>query len=135
MAELVLPKVGDPMPESIGLCADEYASVRELRLAMQKLVDVVKARESEIKEHIIQELPKSQNTGAAGKKYRAQIVTKDEPTLKDWDALTTYIAENNRFDILTKRLADKAVKDMWEAGDTVPGIEKFRAVDVSITKI
>lgn len=135
MPELILPKAGDPMPKSIGLCADEYASVRELRLAMEKLVASVKERETEIKEHIIRELPKSDNTGAAGKKYRAQIVTKDQPTLRDWDAFTAYVAKYNRFDMLTKRLADKAVKDTWEAGEAVPGIEKFKTVDVSITKL
>lgn len=128
-------KVGAPMPPSIGLCADLYSEIRELRLAMQKMVDDVKARENEIKEHIIQELPKSNNTGAAGRRYRAQIVTKEVPTLKDWDAFTAYVVEANRFDLLHKRVADKPVKDLWEAGEAVPGIEKFKAVDVSITKI
>jgi hypothetical protein len=126
---------GSPMPASIGMCADLYSEIRELRLAMQKMVDDVKARENEIKEHIIQELPKSNNTGAAGKRYRAQIVTKDVPTLKDWDAFTAFVVKSNRFDLLHKRVADKPVKDLWEAGESVPGIEKFKAVDVSITKI
>ena len=79
------------MPESVGLCADLYAEVRDLRLAMQKIVDKVKERESEIRNYIINELPKSQNTGAAGKRYRAQIVTKEVPTLKDWNAFTKFV--------------------------------------------
>jgi hypothetical protein len=128
-------QTGSPMPASVGLSADLYSEVRELRLAMQKIVDDVKGRESEIKEHIINNLSKSSDTGAAGKRYRAQIVTKEVPTLKDWEALTKFIAANNRFDLLHKRVADTAVKDMWEAGVAVPGVEKFRATDVSITKI
>ena len=128
-------QTGAPMPASVGLCADLYSEVRELRLAMQKIVDEVKARETEIKDYIINELPKSQNTGAAGKKYRAQIVTKDVPTLKNWDELTLYITHTGRFDLLYKRIAEKPVKDMWEAGESVPGVEKFKVVDVSITKL
>lgn len=128
-------QVGATMPASIGMCADLYAEIRELRLAMQKLVDTVKERESEIKTHIINELPKSNNTGAAGKKYRAQIVTKEVPTLKDWDKLTIFISIENRFDLLYKRLADKPIKDMWDAGRDIPGVEKFKSVDVSITKL
>lgn len=128
-------KTGALMPASIGLCADLYSEVRELRLAMQKIVDDVKARETEIKEHIIDNLSKSSDTGAAGRKYRAQIVTKEVPTLKDWTAFTAYVAENNRFDLMHKRIADTAVKDMWEAGADVPGVGKFKAVDVSITKL
>lgn len=126
---------GAPLPGSIGLCADLYAEVRELRLAMQKHVDEVQAREREVREHIIANLSKSDDTGAAGKKYRAQIVTKLKPSLKDWDAFTAFVAKNQRFDLLQKRMSEKAVLDMLEEGESVPGIERFNAVDVSITKI
>lgn len=130
-----LPAVGDPMPKSMGLCADLYSEVRELRLAMQKIVEDVKARETEIREHIIANLSKSDDTGAAGKKYRAQIVVKPEPSLKDWDSFTRFVVENDRFDLLHKRIADKPIKDLWEDGVDVPGVERFNAVSVSITKI
>ena len=126
---------GSEMPPSIGLCADLYAEVREIRLAMQKHVDAVKSRESEVREHIIANLSKSDDTGAAGKKYRAQIVMKDTPRLKDWDAFTEFVAKAKRFDLMQKRLSDKAVKDVWDSGETVPGVEAFKAIDVSITKI
>jgi hypothetical protein len=126
---------GAPLPPSIGLCADLYAEVRELRLAMQKHVDNVKRREAEIREHIINNLSKSDDTGAAGKRYRAQIVTKDVPTLRDWDAFTAFVARANRWDLLHKRVADKPVRDLWEEGEQVPGIEAFKTVDVSITRI
>ena len=126
---------GEPMPPSIGLCADLYSEVRELRLEMQKIVDKVKARETEIREHIIKNLSKSSDTGAAGKKYRAQVVTKIVPTLESWDDLTAFVARTGSWDMLTKRLADKAIKDRWEAGQEVPGVKRFQTVDVSITKI
>lgn len=123
------------MPPSMGLCADLYAETRELRLEMQKVVDAVKKRESEIREHIIQNLSKSDDTGAAGKRYRAQIVLKPTPTVRDWDKVWDYIFKTRRTDLLQKRISDRAVKDMWEEDQEMPGVEKFNAVDVSITKI
>lgn len=128
-------EVGAPLPPSIGLCADLYSEVRELRLAMQKHVDAVKQRESEIKDHIINNLSKSDDTGAAGKKYLAKITTKDVPSLKDWEAFTNFVVATGRFDMLQKRLSTKPVTDLWEEGEDVPGVEKFRVVDVSITKL
>jgi hypothetical protein len=128
-------KVGAPMPASIGLCADQYHEVRELRLSMQKVVDEVKARETEIREHIINNLSKSSDTGAAGKRYRAQIVKKAVPQLRDWDSFVKFVSHNKRWDLLQKRLSDTAVKDLWDGGVNVPGVERFVAVDVSITKI
>jgi hypothetical protein len=128
-------QTGAPLPASIGLCADLYAEVRELRLAMQKLVDDVKARESEVREHIIDNLSKSDDTGAAGRRYRAQVVTKLKPALKGWDEFTRWVALTGRFDLLQKRMNERAVLDMLEEGASVPGVERFHAVDVSITRI
>lgn len=126
---------GSTLPTSIGACADLYKEVQEVRLAMQKETDAVAAREKEIKDHIINNLSKSDDTGAAGKKYRAQIVVKEVPKADDWDKIRAYIVEHDRFDLLQKRLADKVIKEMWEEGEQVPGVGKFNAVDVSITKI
>jgi hypothetical protein len=130
-----LPAKGDPMPESIGRCADEYSSVRALRLAMEKIVEGVKARETEIQDHIINNLSASADTGASGLKYRAQIVKKDAVHIKDWAAFTNYILENDRFDLLQKRLSDKAALDLFADGVDVPGLEKMKVPKVSITKV
>lgn len=130
-----LPQAGDKMPVSIGLCADEFHRVREIRLAAEKVAAGIKERESEIKEHIIANLAKSDDTGASGKKYRAQIVMKDKPQISDWAALCKCIVETERFDLLQKRLGEKAVEDIWEAGFDVPGVARVHVPDVSITKI
>lgn len=126
---------GAEFPKSIGRCADLYAEVRGLRLAMDKEVGTVKELESKLREHIIDNLSKSDDTGAAGLKYRAQIVTKAKPTVSDWPSLWAFIRKHDRFDLLQKRVSDKAVADMWDAAEAVPGVEKMHVPDVSITKI
>ena len=128
-------EVGAPMPGSIGLCADEYKRVQQLRLLMEKETDAVKARESEIKNHIINSLSKSDDTGAAGKFYRAQIVMKAVPKIANWGGLTSWIRKHDRFDVLQKRLFNSAIEDLWEQQQEVPGVERVNVPDVSITKI
>ena len=128
-------EVGAPMPNSIGLCADEYHDVRDLRLAMEKEVEAVKARESEICTYIIDNLSKSSDTGAAGLRYRAQIVVKAVPKLADWNLFTAAVQKTGRFDLIQKRLSEKAVADLWAEGFAVPGVEKINVPEVSITKI
>lgn len=127
--------LGAEMPESIGGCADLYAEVRDLRLAMKKRVEEVEAREKEVRDYIIANLSKSADTGAAGKRYRAQIRVKVKPTVEDWSKVHAFILETQRFDLLQKRLSEKAVEDTWEEGEEIPGVGRFNAVDVSITKI
>lgn len=131
-------EVGGPLPPSIGRCADLYSDVRALRLAMEKEVEAVKAREHQIREHIISNLSKTAqdgDSGASGLRYRAQIVTKEVPRAMDWPKIHAYIAKNNRFDLLQKRLGEKAVMDMIEDKQSIPGIEVVIVPDVSITKI
>ena len=134
-AESVVPAVGQPLPKSIGICADLYHDVRELRLSMEKEVEAVKARENEIREHIISNLSTSDDTGAAGKRYRAQIVVEVKPKVNDWNKVWDYVYHHNRFDLLQKRLGEKAVADLWADGVEITGIEKMNLKSVSITKI
>ena len=129
-----VPTVGQPLPKSIGICADLYHDVRELRLSMEKEVEAVKARENEIREHIINNVTAG-DTGAAGQRYRAQIVVKVTPKITDWNKVCDFIYVNNRFDLVQKRLGEKAVEELWADGVDIGGVEKMNVKMVSITKI
>lgn len=144
--------LGGPMPGSLGGCADLYHDLRELRLMKEKAAEAVAAREREVREHLIASLDKSRaeggNTGAAGKRYRVQIKDKTVYTVKDWSIFHSWIRKNDRFDMLQKRLSDKAVADWVEEqkiladaqqdptlARLLPGTEKVLVPEVSVTKI
>lgn len=127
---------GAPLPKALGRCADLYHEVRSVRLAMEKEVEAVKARESEIKEHIIANLSKSDDTGAAGLRYRAQIITKTKFVVKEWPVLFSWIRKHDRFDMLQKRISDTAVADFVEEEKRLlPGTERVQVPELSVTKI
>ncbi len=125
----------DPLPKSLGICADHLKKVTTLRLLMQKDVDEVKKRETEINEHLIEELSASDDTGVSGKRYHAKVVLSDAASAEDWELVHDYIYENDRFDLLGKSLNQKAVKEMWEAGEKIPGVTKVNVKKLSITKV
>ena len=127
------------IPASIGRCADMLHDYEELYHAMQKEVDAVKAKATLLREHIINNLSKSEDTGAAGLRYRVQVVTKRKLTVKEWGLLHSWIRKNDRFDMLQKRLAEKAAED-WcldpdNAGRLLPGTEAINVPTLSLTKI
>lgn len=130
---------GSPVPVSMGRCADLYHDVRELRLMMEKEVEKIKARETELSEHLIANLTKGADTGAAGLFYRAQVVNKPKQRVSEerggWPALWSWIKQHDRFDMLQKRLADTAAADFTAAGNTLPGVETVQVPTLSITKI
>jgi hypothetical protein len=122
-------------PKALGACADKLFELRNKRLAEQKKVDEIAAEESALKNHIIENLPKSEASGVAGKLARVTVVTKQIPQVKDWDAFYKYVKKTGSFDLMQKRLTDAAIKERWEAGKEVPGVEHFNAVSVSINKV
>ncbi len=122
-------------PKALGACADKLFELRNKRLAEQKKVDEIAAEESALKNHIIENLPKSEASGVAGKLARVTVVTKQVPQVKDWDAFYKYVKKTGSFDLIQKRLTDAAIKERWEAGKEVPGVEHFNAVSVSINKV
>jgi hypothetical protein len=122
-------------PKALGACADQLFELRNKRLAEQKKVDEIAAEETALKNHIIENLPKSEASGVAGKLARVTVVTKQVPQVKDWDAFYKYVKKTGSFDLMQKRLTDAAIKERWEAGKEVPGVEHFNAVSVSINKV
>lgn len=124
-----------PVPKELGEVVDLLKRVKTLRLAMQHETDDMKAYEAKLEEHLIQNVPKS-SAGVFGSQYKAKIVTTPKPTLKDSAIAFDWIARNKRFDMLQKRLSEKAVMDYVEQTKSwPPGMEEFQAVSVSLTKI
>lgn len=122
------------LPKTMGACADLLYETRQKRLEAQKIVEQLAKDEAAIREHIINNLPKS-DTGASGKKARVSVTTKQVPQVKDWDKLWAHIKKTGQFDLMQRRLSDSAVKERWEAGKQVPGVDAFGAVTVSINKL
>ena len=122
-------------PKQLGMCADLLYQIREKRLEKQKEVDAIETEEKALKEHIIQTLPKSEASGVAGKVARVTVVTKQIPQVKDWDTFYKHIKKTGDFDLLQRRLTDTAIKDRWENGKKIPGVESFNAVTVSLNKL
>lgn len=124
-------------PASLGACVDLYHEVKELRLQMEKqLAGGVKALENALKEHLIANLSKSDDTGIAGRKYRAQVVSARKIKVADWGVFHSWIRKNDRFDMLQKRIAETAASDWVDTEKRMlPGTEIVNIPDLSVRKI
>lgn len=123
----------------MGACADLLYDVRTARLEADKRAAELKAEEQRIKDHIIDNLDKREETGAAGKHHRVQIVPKVKVRVdpEQWDKFFGWVAKNRRFDMLQKRVNDNAVLETINASRApkIPGVERFTALAVSLTKV
>jgi len=115
--------------------ADQLYTIREHRLAMQKEVDALQATETALREELITSISKSDATGVAGKLVRVTVVTKPKPTLKSWDDLITYCRRRNAWDLIQHRINETAVKERWDDGKEIPGVETYNVVTLSMNKV
>lgn len=124
------------IPKNIGACADKLYSTRQRRLALQHEADALKKFETELNAHIIDTLPKSEASGVAGRLARVTVVTKEVPSITDQQELRDYVIANDRWDLVNNlRASSPAIRDMWEEGVEIPGVEKFGQISVSLNKL
>lgn len=118
----------------LGTAIDRLYALRATRLEAEKAIKTMKADELSLRITIKQLLDAASLEGGRGQQASASIINSTEPTAKDWPAIYAYIQENDAFDMLQRRLSATAVKDRWESGIVIPGIEKFDTWDLSLTK-
>jgi len=57
------------------------------------------------------------------------------PTVRSWELFYKYIMDNNAFELLQKRVSPVAVREHWEAGEHIPGVDKFPVDKISVQRI
>ena len=123
------------IPKALGACADLLYTTRQERLALQAQVKEIEERETALREHIINELPKSQAGGIAGKIARATITQKTIPRVTDWEAFEKFVLKSKTIGYLQRRVNDAMVQELWDARKKVPGVEPFTTTSVGLNKI
>ncbi len=123
------------LPKTLAGCADALYTIRAERLVLQREAEALAVREGLLREHIIENLPKSQATGVSGRVANAKIERKEIPQITDKAALHKFIKRTGAFELLQNRISESAVLERWADGKKVPGVESFTVLKVSCTKI
>lgn len=114
--------------------ADEFYAAQRVRLELDKKAEEAKKVESFLREQILAYMAQEKvfNIGSATVQVNRHL--KPKPSVKDWNMLYQYITNTGSFDLLHKRVTEKAVELRWEDGQEVPGVEKFIVEKLTVTK-
>lgn len=123
------------IPKNLAAVADLYKTVRDKRLAIEKEAAKVKEDEGQLREYLINNLPKSKIGGISGKLARVEVQVKEVPMIEDRDAFFKAAKRKGNEDLLTQTLNAAAVRQRWDAGKEVPGVGKHNAVTLSLHTI
>ncbi|TXH15259.1 MAG: hypothetical protein E6R03_07470 [Hyphomicrobiaceae bacterium] len=122
--------------KELGDVADLYHTTRAERLAADKVAANLKTVESQAEDLLIVQMLKQGITAAGGKKLRVGLSAPEfAPTVKDWGAFYQYIKDTGAFELLERRPGKAACRERWEAGEQVPGVEKFPVYKVTRNEV
>lgn len=123
------------IPKTTGACADRLYAIKEEIGALEAEQNKLKEERRAIEDYLVNELPKDDARGVSGRVAKVSISSKPIATVKDWDAFYKHILKTKDFSLMQRRVADPAVREHWDAGKKVPGVDAFNVVKVSVTKI
>jgi hypothetical protein len=123
------------IPKNLATVADMYYMARRERLAAEKIAKALQQDEQRFKTYLIDNLPKSKIGGVIGKVAQVEIKKKSVPRLADRKKFYAYVRRTEQHDLVTESMNTKAVQERWDAGKTVPGVEKFDIVTLSLKTV
>lgn len=118
----------------LGACIDALYEARAARLEEAKKVELLATEEERIKAFLIETFDKAKLEGAKGRLATAAITRTVVPVLKEWDLFTEYVRKNKAFDLFERRVSRAAYRERLDAGKSVPGIEPFTVLNLSLVK-
>ena len=121
---------------TLGALIDHLYNVQQTRIANQKIVDAEKEFEGRLKELVLAKLAEQNVEGSKGTLATVSKTLKVVPTVDDWPELYKHIQLTGRFDLLQKRAAVQAMRDVWESDgdDAIPGVERQAKTELTIRK-
>lgn len=124
----------DDEDKSVGALIDELYVLRADRLELSKKVDALKTQEAHLRAKIIAQLRDVDLASGSGQIATGSITTSKEARMLDWNEFWQWAIEHDARDVIQKRVSITAIRERWEAGVEVPGLEAVEVADLSLTK-
>lgn len=118
---------------TLGSQIDAICALQEKK---KKLDAEVKKLETEIAaktEQLLADMDTAGTTLSAGKKGKATVTESKVFNIKDYDAFCAYMSKKKAFFLLQRRVAVTAMRELYESGTQVPGIEPYTKRELKVS--
>lgn len=126
------------LPKKLGEAIDALYTARQERLDFQRSMDeklkLLKQAQDQLEEHVMALLSAQGLEMGRGDVGTATLVKKVVGKVTDWAKLWSWAKKNDDLAIFQKRISNEHFKELLEAKEKVPGVEKVVLTEVSIGK-
>jgi hypothetical protein len=113
----------------------QYYELRTKRLALQQEVNALEQKEKDIAYELTKGLDDGlENYYLTLGDFSFKADKKIGAFVTDWPATLKYVKDTGELDLLQKRLTISAVKQRWDNGVFIPGVEKSFNWALTVTK-
>ena len=124
--------IENPTATQLGELSDAFWDVKNMRLAADKEAKRLKTQESMAEARLIECMLRQEISAVGGKNVIFTMgAPTQEPAVTDWQAFWSFIKEVDDMSLFEKRPGRAAIKERWEAGQTIPGVSKFPVYKLS----
>jgi hypothetical protein len=127
--------MSDAPKVDVGAIIAELADLKKEKEAANKEIERIEKAQDQVKLRLRQALESLGLTEARNGSHSVAIVEKVLPQAENWEALYDYIHANKYYHLLWRRLSSTACEELFAQGIEIPGVEKFKKVDISMRSI
>lgn len=118
-----------------GEVVDRLFETREERLALDRQAELLKEKERELKDWLLENLSKQELTRLAGKVGQVSLKKSAVGTFEDLTAFQKYVKKHDAFDLYQRRLNLEACRLRWDKGEEIAGVKRDVIVDLTVSKV
>lgn len=130
-----MPRKKKDVSSQLATIADKLWEARQERLELNRKVRLLETEEKEYRDQLAAALEEHDMSAVGGKLCHVKRERVPKPQINDWEKFYKFIAKNDAFDMLYRRLNEKAVEERVAGGEKIGGLEQVWVNKLSVHKV
>lgn len=117
---------------TLGLISDEILEKQKEIKRLNEQVDTAELQKKVLCEELMKAADDQKLEKGGGKASAFTIRPQTVPQVENWDLFYEFILKNKYLHLLQRRPGVQACAELWEQNKTIPGVEKFTQMKVTV---
>jgi hypothetical protein len=113
---------------------DRFVEVKAVKEDLAEQVKQCNEKLAAIEADIMEQMSNAGISQAGSDKATCFMKSTPSPSIVDWNAFYSYVAETKQFELLHKRLSSTVFRERWDAGETIPGTKMTPVWELSVRR-
>ena len=117
---------------TLGQAADKMWLLKDNKKALDAQIKAIEVQVKELETTIFGLLDAQDTRKAEGRVASISVGEAVVGTVENWDAFWPYIVKNKFFHLVQKRASDPGLRELWDMGKVIPGVQPFTKRTLSV---